>query len=304
MSTMLNRVTNYLLDNAGVPSTVSQAIKSNPHLLAQPEPTKFSIDANSIPRWHEFGEDHRCRSAVNGWSADGGFYEGRRLDLPALRHIGYEARQNYWVCEIQDVAGLSASKSKLSTFTSLDEMAKTNSPEMVEPVTKEKLEQNLAHREIRILRDNSPDFFVQYLWDKRVFLVNAGGSHHFAAARYIAGCLDIPVPLSGVLVQRGIKKDVTSTLCQDFDMFLISSEPMAFGAFHDGMRKVAASYYLLSLPAGFCSDARAILLPKDEKRSVNVAKVMREAGAFDLGLYLIELAGQQEPLLHIDKPRY
>src|SRR3546814_4338531 len=80
---------------------------------------------------------------------------------------------------------------------------------MIDEISHDRLRRNLAHNEIRILDKNSKaDFFVRHTWDGRVFLANSGGSHHFAAARLIAGELGDKVPLNGLLYTRYLDERV------------------------------------------------------------------------------------------------
>lgn len=68
----------------------------------------------------------------------------------------------------------------------MDDMVVRNSPEMIDEISPAKLAKNLAWDEIRIISHVDHDYFATWAWDGRVFLMNSGGSHHFAAAKYIA----------------------------------------------------------------------------------------------------------------------
>ncbi|CAM5427238.1 putative protein OS=Stutzerimonas stutzeri OX=316 GN=CXK94_17845 PE=4 SV=1 [Stutzerimonas stutzeri] len=79
----------------------------------------------------------------------------------------------------------------------MDDMVVRNSPEMIDEISPAKLAKNLAWDEIRIISHVDHDYFATWAWDGRVFLMNSGGSHHFAAAKYIAARLEQPVELTG-----------------------------------------------------------------------------------------------------------
>ena len=300
--TLLRSIANYILESVGTPANLAQAIEDFPILLVQPGAdtqhngvSVNSISAGDIVRWDRLGYTFRGRSGVvNGWEVVGGRYQGDNIHLEALKSFGKEEESEDWTCDIKEVFGLSSSKSNLKLFTSMDAMVETNSREMIEPVTEEKMLKNLEHGEIRILRDCREDFFAVYEWDGRIFLMNTGGSHHFAAARYIAGKLSLPVPLAGRLVKRSINAESLSLLLQDFEMLLISNEPSAYCAFHDAMRSFLANYFWIEAPQGFCHNSRIILLPRDKPRSVKVTSLLLNAGAFDVGEHLRKMVGKQE----------
>lgn len=300
MKSALKKIANHFQEEFGVPATVAQVIEGKPTLLVQPEFPEDNIDAESVIRWDRFGSafnfGYRPNSrtgVMSGWTNIGGYYQGVNLERPYLMNFGQEEITENWSCDIQDVSGVSASKSKLREFANLDDMVETNSRDMITPVTEGKMRKNLQHDEIRILRDNSCDYFVQYQWDGRFFLKNSGGSHHFAAARYIAARLDHEVPLTGRLFKRSLNPLSVASLRREFDIYVISDNATAYMAFHDAMHRFLATYFWMPLPHGFCDQARALLLPKDNRRSLKVSKLMRSAGAFDLGAHLRELVSRQ-----------
>ncbi|MYN38109.1 hypothetical protein GTP55_01860 [Duganella sp. FT109W] len=190
-----------------------------------------------------------------------------------------------WQCEIQEVHGFSASKSELTKFSSMDEMVECNSREMITDISPQGLAKNLAHNEIRIMRPNTDDCFKYHRWDGRLFLINSGGSHHFAAAKYIALRIGAPVPLAGRLHSYALNPDAIASLRRDFDIFMISDKPAISVAFNEAMRSFEATWLWTHLPRPY-HKARAILLPKNERRSQRVAQAFQEAAIVDLGAYL------------------
>jgi hypothetical protein len=262
------------------------------------EPEKTISTTNSVVRWHEWGTTpisywpHRARGELMGWRNDVGHYRSFITHRDEFANFGSCFTEDCEV-DIQAVTGLSSSKSSLSDFSSLDEMVKTNSREMIDSISEEKLRKNLAHNEIRILKPgNTDDFLARFLWDGRFFLINSGGSHHFAAARYIASRLDVMVPIQSKLRTYGINQSAFNSLQCDYDMFVIPYAPEANNGFHKAMVSFRATYLWQFLPKPY-EDKKAILLPKSEARSAEVAKVLRSAGFFDLGKHLSELVLRQ-----------
>ena len=190
-----------LQEHSGRPRALRTFLTEHEHWRFGPIHASTTIALEGVVRWEE-------------WSvSDPSFtcWQGRDIcSQPRLSLVSCHETYD-WECEIQDVYGFSASKSDLNKFTSLDQMAETSSPEMICELTERKLDANLAHREIRILHSSSTsDCLVRFTWNKRLFLMNAGGSHHFAAARYIAARLPKAVPLKVKLKTYSLQPEAVS----------------------------------------------------------------------------------------------
>lgn len=70
------------------------------------------------------------------------------------------------------------------------------------------------------------------------------------------------------------------------------SDAVAFNGFHDAMQAFKASCLWQHLPRPHDA-VRALLLPRLETRSAKIARVLREAGMFDLGAFLGRLVEKQ-----------
>lgn len=274
-------------------------IDENPSMCVQLTAPEQVIDANKVVQWQDWGGHsmdhwpHRKRGTMLGWKQSAGGYSSFESHRPEFENFGRCEVEDQWSCDIQDVTGLSSSKSNLEKFTSLDSMVETNSREMINEITEDKLHENLAHGEIRILhRDSTSDHFARYRWDGRTLLMNSGGSHHFAAARYIASRINRRVPLHGRLHTYSISPLALGALLRDFDMFAISDDAAISNGFHNAMMMFRATYLWQHLPRPY-EHARAILLPKHERRSMRVSRALREAGMFDIGAHLLALTDRQ-----------
>lgn len=184
-------------------------------------------------------------------------------------------------------------KSELRDFTSTDAMVERNSRDMIDAITEAKLAENLAHTEIRIIHAPSGggDHFERNAWDAgRLFLINGGGSHHFAAAKYIAARLQRSVPLRGRLNSYSLNAAAVASLCRDFAMFVVRDDDAGIAlAFGDAMRQFRATWLWHHMPRPY-DGTRAVLLPRAERRSARVAELLRDVGIADLGKHLTRLA--------------
>ncbi|MBH4098086.1 hypothetical protein I5M83_22120 [Pseudomonas aeruginosa] len=292
MRQLASSVVRWIRDDLGYPASLHHVLRSAQVRAASLPEVPFSIAASSVVRWNEWGSicDGRgprfAAGEMLGWREIGGHYSSFYLTRDDLARIGTREVRDLWECEIQDVVGLSSSKSELRDFTSLDDLVEANSRSMIEPVSAETLDRNLAWSEIRILhRDSTSDHFACYRWDGRLFLMNAGGSHHFAAARYIASRLCRRIPLRGRLVVYGLNRSSIASLARDYEIFVIPNEPASYLAFHDAMTACRATYLHRALPRPY-GDRRAVFLPRSELRSSRVADLLRNEGFFDLGAHL------------------
>lgn len=290
----LTLIYNAIRKNLRLPVSAPQFILESPAPRIQLGEPKRVIASSGVVQWHEWSWPHHEHGNLSSWQYSHRSYGNFDIHHPKLERLGRCEIIDNWECDIQDVTGLGASKSNLNNFHSLDDMVETNSREMITPLTECKLHQNLGHKEIRIMHQHpSSDFFARYLWDGRVFLINSGGSHHFAAARYIAARIGVSVPLRGKLRTYFIDPQAVTTLRRDFDIYAMHNDnDVAINNFRDAMRSFNVTYLWRYLPRPY-GYARAIFLPKIEPRAVIVSTVLRDAGLLDLGEYLSTLCEKQ-----------
>lgn len=248
------------------PTALCRLIKSAPDLAAAPQVHRSSIHAHDVLQWEDWNRGDPVTSqsqpadGLQGWQYTDGQYRGPMIRRPDLGRFVQCDRIENWQVDIQQIQGFSNSKSNLARFSDMDLMVTTNSPEMIEPMTEQKLQENLAWREIRILQDpRTTDHFVRYHWDGRVFLFNSGGSHHLAAARYMARNLGLPVPVRGLLKEYSFNKTVVADLQREFELFVVAHSDHWWN-FHEAMEAFRATYFWRHLPRP-CHWDRVVFLP-------------------------------------------
>lgn len=277
-----------IVGDFGYPAALHQLIKTRPGLRAVIEEPSQNVAVSSVVNWHEWGHPY---GDLKGWVKQADYYSGTVIRRSEFTELGTQEITERWACDITEVNGLFASKSDLTEFRDMDSFVETKSPDYIRDISLDGLRKNLAHDEVRILKENTSDYFAYHNWDGRIFLINSGGSHHFAAARYIAQRLNEPVPLQGQLYRHGINTQAIQSLRSEFDIFVIGGENVnGFSLeFNEAMRHYKADYYYANLPQPY-TDLQAIFLPRQKERSARVTEILREEGFFDLGQYLQDLS--------------
>lgn len=309
---LLRRLVTYVMEEVqesifGTPVRLRKFVRRTPALRVHLNPPPQVTAADQIVHWHDWeGSWLQSTGTMQLWAMRGNGYTVRDIVVPALANFSQRSETPHWECEIQDVVGCSCSKSDLASFTTLDDLVTTNSRDMVDRIDDAKLQENLRHNQIHILRpdpDRSGDFFKRYLWDGgRIFWANSGGSHHFAAARYIARRLGRAIPLAGRLFTYSIDPAAATALLDEYHLFAIPQD-LAHG--ENGlvaqMRALRAPVGLYSMPRPHES-CQLILLPKASKLANKVAQVLHAEGTFNVSDYIEQAvfaqhrAAQRQPL--------
>lgn len=263
-----------------------------------------SIALSSVVAWHKWQDyDYRHYYAPPYSTTTGHGHKNRRYQLLRLHleefesFVTSEIIEN-WECEIQEVVGLAASKSILENFSSLDAMVEKNSKEMIYPICNERLQKNLKWYETRIFHENPKDYFKTFAWDNRIFLINTGGSHHFASARYLAKRLNKQKFLKSKLYRFTINEEAVYSLVNKFEMFVVSNNSTFTCKFIEIMRQFEIDYFFRYLPEPYRKDYCVLLLPRTNQFSMRIANIFKQMDIVDFGCFLFDLLRIQNVALH------
>ena len=245
--------------------------------------TPFSISYGStLLRWHEWANkysyvDNLRAGELEGWRPGRKWIEKYVVHVPCLQDLVIHERHDHWVCDIQHVQAFSASKSPLKDLVSVEEMALKYCQWALHDMSPTGIQTNLDWDQVRITKPgNTSDWFFRCEWDGRLFLMNDGGSHHFAAARQIAATIGQPVPLCGLLNEYKINHQAAAELDAQFVVFGLDAG--ARGAFREAMQAFGATYLVRHLPPPL-HDQQLVFLPRDNPKSMQVAELARACGA-------------------------
>lgn len=280
-------------DDLGIPARLRRVIAAQPGLRARVDDTAGVIALSSIVRWHEwprhiaFGQGNDKSGEVKGWRSANGHYHSEHRHIPALARLGSRRTTAGFACDITDVSGLSASKSELYRFYSMQQMAEQACQAFTQDLSHDGLAKNLRWPEIRILHGAS-DYLASHDWEHGLYLVNSGGSHHFVAAQHIARHLQQPVALQCRLERYGLDADAITQLNDEYAIYAVAKDAYFSDAL-DALRDFKATHFWGDLPQPY-DNGLAIFLPKEEARSRKVAEVFASEGFTDVGEMLLELA--------------
>lgn len=130
--------------------------------------------------------------------------------------------------DLSEISGFSNSKSVLSDYRTIDDFIQKTRPHYVNEVSTDRLEEMLSWHEFRLL--NSPettsDKFAIYGWSSKIFIENEGGSHHTAAAHYLAKKLNQCVPLQSKIDINLISKSAFQNFDSKYAAFAIHEDAL------------------------------------------------------------------------------
>ena len=254
------------------------------------------VSTSGVVAWDRFGRwapylgdlAHWGPGRLGGWKWQRGEYVHAVAAIEGIAGVDWveTTTVEHWHGEIQQINGVAASKSRLGEFTSFDDFAYRRAAWCLDPVTPERLAAVLEHPELRILRafgDQGTDHFEAFSWHDRLFLCNAGGSHHFAAARWLGRRLDIPVPLEGRLVYHQLRTREVAKFLEHYACFAIPGLSGDHARMRTALEGFRVEYYETYLPPPFQTDLLVIVFPYSCARSADAAALFKQAGLFDVG---------------------
>lgn len=201
-------------------------LTANPISAAQVGPPTRTASFGSLIRWDRWPEVTPAfrRSDAGWWQLGEQGHSFGRWPHPLTPLTKCSVVD--WKGSFSDIDGLSGSKSPLEAFADLDEFARARCPKWITPATQEQLAWCLDHKPIDEWRANGATMFLAD-WDQRIFLLNSDGSHHFAAARYLAKELEVLIDISGELKHWALCLDALSRLKRQYALFCLCKSSLA-----------------------------------------------------------------------------
>ncbi|WP_429555043.1 DUF6685 family protein [Paraburkholderia sp. MM5477-R1] len=204
--------------------------------------------------------------------------------------------------DITDIDGIGSSKSQDRYFASVKDFGLDFSSYKKTSVDEAGLQRMLKHREVRIVQPQTTDRVGVRLWDGRLFLYNAGGSHHFAGAAYIAAQLRRSVPLRARLEVIELNEGVIDWL---LSLFIPFSVPKGIAL---KLRQLCATVlggaYTLRIPDIVATSTAVLLLPAESNSIAAVSDLLLKAGIQNVRPWFESLVAQQRSNLPVLQQRF
>ncbi len=172
------------------------------------------------------------------------------------------------IIELDDIFGLDSSRSDLSKFTDITEFARQVSSELLD----DDVDSLLNWPELSIFGEHCKDFVSVYAWDKRKFLMQGGGSHHFSAACYRARHLGEKRTINLRVEELSLNQDAIYKLLNDVSL-LHSNNICDTGKVIDALHKEKIPFALHSSPYKY-SPGTTFVIPKSKSRYQNASKLL------------------------------
>lgn len=302
MNKLIQGIRDTVRVSLGHPIHIERFLATTPNFKPAAPAAAPSIALSSVPQWHKLGESRRSggrpsagHTALRHWHRDGSAYHSFNGSCPSLANLVKRVVVDKWTCDLQDLHGFAASKSELKKFASTDDMVETNSREMIEDVSMAGLQENLAHRDIQVLSPNSGSDWLQvHQWDGRMFVVNDGGSHHLAAAKYIAARIQAPVALSAPLHYYAFDPDAVAALRAEFDVYIVNRHCEESNAFFKAGEDTGVTWLWHEMPEPYAG-AKAVVFPREDSLSMRVSQAFKDVGFEEFGAQLAEMASADIP---------
>ncbi|VWD38587.1 DUF6685 family protein [Burkholderia contaminans] len=194
--------------------------------------------------------------------------------------------------DISDIEGIGNSKSSDRCFASVKAFGLDFATYDKASVDVAGLSRMLSHREVRILRRDPGDAVGVRLWDGRLFLYNAGGSHHFAGAHYIASEIKMCVPLRARLEVIELNVPAVRWLLARFTPISIPRDTA--NAASRLVAQVLGSSYTLPIPGGLARATELLLVPEVGEASPLVVEQFECSGMPRINRWFEELIRAQQ----------
>ena len=182
---------------------------------------------------------------------------------------------------------LESGKGGLTTSATLDAYALSECCGLInsDPAWIEKL---LGWHELRFnAAPGAGETLESFSWhDRGYHLLNQGGAHHFAAARYLAGFYAPRFCINAPLARYSINHEAAQDILNAYDMFCEPEDQAMLEAFTHRMAAAGVPHATCPAPPPWDGTYRLLLLPRDNRKAAGAAAVLREHDWFDVSALL------------------
>ncbi|MCS5826975.1 hypothetical protein LNO55_27295 [Klebsiella pneumoniae subsp. pneumoniae] len=273
-----------VMDSLGFPASLRRQI-NNGVLQANKPDRQDTIWLRSVVAWHSWlsYEQHCIRYLRPGHDGDYEFFERH---IPQLDYLIQTTVTENFRCDITAIAGMGCSRDSDREFSSIQDFAMKKCQALTKPPSAERLAQILQHHGLRL----SEMYFSEFSWvPGRLYWQNVDGSHHMAAARFMAIQLGQPVPLSGQLTSYQLNSSFSVSYWTNG---IYSSYPRVWSMGSSGMHCCVFNARLVFPPPGWENGAERqfniIWLERHQTVPARVSRTLAKAGFPSVGQLLLK----------------
>lgn len=252
------------------------------------EPIKLKniIDRNQILKNVDIEKFDRncCGHRIYLWDL---LNSGKEFDFYIEKKLG---KIKY---DIQNINDVSSSKSRLEDFQDLNDVVQKNSKDLIHPINEEKLKENFNYERSIIFHNKGDVIFTPF--NNRIQWINSDGSHHFMAARYIAGELNRKIEIECTTIVKFLNSEYINSFLEKYSIFLINCPKTdntpeinllikGIKDFKVEHKKIYNERYKLLF----------LLLKKENKRENKIIDLLEQNGFLNIKNYFYKYLDEQE----------
>lgn len=269
--------------------SIGQLIEAADNLTPSEFRDRNSADINTVSRLHSpepfssFNEQFRSAVLLQPGKP---FGLAAELECPALEQFCSPKSFGAVTLDIREITCLSASKGPLACSETLDDFAVAECRREIGPGTSEQLEACLRYYGVRLASPfkHDGDEIEAVAWSGgTICWPNSDGSHHFAAARYIAGVLKQPVPITAALTSYSISCDAVARLTRDFFAWVMADHDKTW-LFIRMIHQYGLEIGVATMPRPY-RDKLLVLLPRRFPGAYQVEPIITASGATPFSLF-------------------
>ncbi|MCZ4337718.1 DUF6685 family protein [Shewanella colwelliana] len=195
---------------------------------------------------------------------------------------------------IREIDGLSSGKCIPSNFETLDDLAldRIDTLPKLPKDPEDALVEALKHQEIRLIHSTLSEPVIKMAWDNRSYLINNGGAHHFAVARYLAEKLGKSADLNyecRYFAECSLDAVAIREIQQAYNLVVVKQD--AICEFTDFLNDYRGHCYRTNFLENY---AQLYIFPRDNAQMNAIAEGLKEIGHLDMNKQLSELLELQD----------
>lgn len=248
---MLSVIKNFCTVEAGRAIGKPFAVHGVLEKVDAPNPEAYEVNAHrsSVIPWHLWAKQHAEEGIM--WRRANNRYLGETrqhiVPLTNLCRVEHSTRE----IDIREIRAASSSKADLTQYEVLHWLATGAGKDVLEkhPDAPSSIAKFMSHDQIRLGREGAVDTVCDFRWGSAQGLVlsNEGGSHHLAAAIYLAHCHSTPYRLMANHATYELNELQAQKLQKQVGFAYLPEDPTARFEIEKAIENFGADYGVMSM---------------------------------------------------------